>query len=115
MKKILLAFAVVSLFTGCKSMSINNPNRETGVKIISNIMENQSFNLKGPLGYLGKIKTTDNWEKAVFVDKHGKEFNLERMISGDGIKIGDKELNIHFKGTEGILEENGQDFPFNLY
>ena len=84
MKKILLAFTLVGLFTGCKSMSINNPNRETGVKIISNIMENQSF-------------------------------NLERRISGDGIKVGNKELNIHFKGTEGILEENGHEFPFNLY
>lgn len=115
MKKILLAFAVVGIFTGCESMNINNPTNGVETQVVSNVLGSQVFNLKGPLGYLGKIETTDNWEKAVFVDKHEKEFNLERMISGDGIKVGNKELNIHFKGTEGILEENGHEFPFNLY
>lgn len=115
MKKFLLAFAIVGLFAGCESMNVNNTTKELGTAAISNIIGQQTFNLKGPTGYLGKIDTTNNWENAVFVDKHGKEFNLERMVSGDGIKIGNKNLNIHFKGTQGILEENGQEYKFNLF
>lgn len=93
MKKILFIFGVLGILGGCTSVSTQN-------KFPQN---NQEMIVNGKNGYIGKLITKDNWESAIFIEGKNKS-ELVRMISGDGIKMGNNNMSIHFKNNIGILE-----------
>lgn len=61
---------------------------------------------------LGEILTTNNWNSLIYTDAKGNKVELPRIMSASGMQFSNKDINIHFKGDEGILEQNKKNVHF---
>lgn len=93
MKNFLFILGFLGILGGCTNV----------VKQDVDTKSYQEMMINGKNGYIGKLITNNNWESAIFIEKNNRN-NLTRAVSGDGIKMENDNISIHFKNGEGILE-----------
>ena len=105
-KKLLVIFGSVSLMSCATSNNSNEVRKYPSINDTRKKVPSQTFNCNGKK-FVVVYVTSD---KIQLIDESSNSrFQLDQVVSASGSKYSDGKIEIHIKGREAVLNQDGND------
>ena len=110
-KKLLVIFGSVSLMRCASSNNSNEVRKYPPTNDNMQKVPSQTFNCNGKKFFVVYVTS----DKIQLIDKSSNSrFQLDQVVSTSGSKYSDGKIEIHIKGREAVLNQDGNDISCYL-